>query len=239
MEGLKPIENNKISIIRLFADLQVCSTYRKLKKMLPKTGNGGACLDVGCGDSPYKFMLKGYDYKGIDWEGSDDSFGYKKDNVEYYDGETFPIEENSIDLLIHTEVAEHIPDILLFFNECARVLKKDGIMVFSIPFSARYHYIPNDFRRLTPAGIEQILKQAGFSAIEIEPRSTDITVACYKVVTVGYRWLLSRKIYKVMGFILLLPVFAISLLLGQLALWLDIGDHNDCLGYVVRTKKGI
>ena len=35
MENLKPIENNKISFVRLFADLQVCSVYRYLKKLLP------------------------------------------------------------------------------------------------------------------------------------------------------------------------------------------------------------
>ncbi len=239
MENLKPIENNKISFVRLFADLQVCSVYRYLKKLLPSEKNrrGKKCLDVGCGDSPYKFMLAGYEYKGIDYDGSDSEFGYKKENVEYYDGKHFPVNDASIDLLIHTEVIEHVPDINLFFSECYRVLKKEGIMIFSIPFSARYHYIPNDYRRLTPTGLQQVLEGANFEDIEIYARSTDITVACYKVLTIGYRWLLSKNIIKILGFVLGLPIFGLSLLLGQLSLWRDIGTHDDCLGYVVRTRK--
>lgn len=182
-------------------------------------------------------MLNEYEYTGIDWDGSTDNFGYKQENVIYYDGEHFPVEDESIDLVFHTEVAEHIPDLDLFFSECHRVLKQKGTMLFSIPFSARYHYIPNDYRRLTPAGITRILSHNGFEDIEVFPRSTDITVACYKIVTIGYRWLLSRNLFKALGFILLLPLFGCALLLGQLSLWLDIGAHEDCLGYIVEAKR--
>lgn len=237
-EKLKPIENKKINMVRLFADLQVCSVYRLLKEYLPvKEKRTGICLDVGCGDSPYRFLYEGYKYKGIDWNGSNESFGYKNNDTEYYDGYNFPIQSQTIDLLVHTEVAEHIQDIKHFFDECYRVMKQESVMIFSIPFSARYHYIPYDYRRLTPAGINDILTNCGFTDIKIFPRSTDITVACYKTITIGYRWLLSKNIIKILGFILFLPFFSISLFLGQISLWLDIGEKDDCLGYIVTATK--
>lgn len=44
MESLRPIENTRISPLRLFADLQVCSTYRSIKKALEKIQIRGGTL---------------------------------------------------------------------------------------------------------------------------------------------------------------------------------------------------
>jgi len=44
--------------------------------------------------------------------------------------------DQSLSLLIHSDVLEHVYDTKLALQECARVLRKDGVMLFSAPFFA-------------------------------------------------------------------------------------------------------
>lgn len=45
-----------------------------------------------------------------------------------------PFDENSFDLIISTEVFEHIPDPYKAFSEIYRVLKKGGSHIFTVPY---------------------------------------------------------------------------------------------------------
>ncbi len=49
---------------------------------------------------------------------------------------TYP--DEYFDLIIHNHVLEHVENDKLFIKECLRILKKDGIILFSFP------YYPND-----------------------------------------------------------------------------------------------
>jgi ubiquinone/menaquinone biosynthesis C-methylase UbiE len=53
-----------------------------------------------------------------------------------------PIEDNIVDVIICTEVLEYIYDYKKMLSECHRVLKKDGILILSIPFM---HPLHSDF----------------------------------------------------------------------------------------------
>lgn len=243
MEKLRPFPT-RINFIRLIADMQVCSTYRAVRKYTQnlqlKSKKKGRVLDVGCGDQPYRFLfkepyMKDIDYVPMDWDGAEAGFDYQGSGVIHYDGVHFPFGEGEFDLVFHTEVTEHVQDIGFFFKECKRVLHGGGELLFTIPFSARYHYIPYDYWRLTPSAV-RLLEAAGFTKIIIEPRGTDITVACYKTLSIGYRWLLSRNIFKMLLAFLLVPLWAVSLLAGQLSIYLGIGETNDCLGYIVYAR---
>lgn len=201
MEKMKPF-STKINFIRLFADLQVNTTYRLVKQFTKQLeinrSNGAKVLDVGCGAQPYRFLfekpyMRNVEYIPVDWEGAEENFSYSNNNIVHYDGVHFPFHEEEFDVVFHTEVAEHISDLSYFFKECNRVMKEKGELLFSIPFAARYHYIPYDYWRLTPAGIKLTLENSGFCDIDIRTRGTDITVASYKVISIGYRLLLSKK----------------------------------------------
>lgn len=172
-----------------------------------------------------------------------ENFDYiKSEDIVLYDGKEFPFKNNSFDFLYHTEVLEHIIDPTLFLNECNRVLKDNGSMFFSVPFQARYHYIPFDYYRYTPSGLRYILENSGFYDIEIIERGTDITVAAYKVIGVFYRMLLDTGIKGIFNktlTIILYPIFCLSMLVAHISLILDIGSKDDCLGYSVIAKKGI
>ncbi|TNE65401.1 MAG: class I SAM-dependent methyltransferase [Alphaproteobacteria bacterium] len=53
--------------------------------------------------------------------------------VLHVDITSMPFANNSLDLIITSDVLEHVPDVQRAFSECARVLKPGGVHVFSIP----------------------------------------------------------------------------------------------------------
>ena len=139
--------------LRRFLDLQVASVVADLAPWL--TARSGSVLEVGCGDQPYRAMLPGRcAYTGLDWEGSAAEFAVRRlPDVVYYQGDVFPFGEGAFDALFHTEVLEHVANYRLFLQECRRVLKPGGEMMFTVPFQARFHFIPVDFWRFTKSDI--------------------------------------------------------------------------------------
>jgi ubiquinone/menaquinone biosynthesis C-methylase UbiE len=242
-EGFRPVANNppgttftgKIRFfIRSLLDMQVASVHRHLRPWLME--RSGTLLEVGCGAQPYRHLVpSSCRYTGLDCEQAEDHFDYRLPDTVYYGGGQFPFEDGSFDNLFHTEVLEHIYHASQFLAECRRVLKPSGTMFFTVVFQARYHYIPHDFFRYTPAALERILGEAGFRQIKIRPRGSDITVAAYKNVSVLYRWLRSGPVGMITG-ILLSPFFLPFLVVGWLSLRLSVGSYDDCLGYTVTAK---
>ena len=243
-EALPPVSNNPPGhtfigklrfLIRSLLDLQVSSVYRHLRPWLKV--RSGTLLEVGCGAQPYRHLVPtGCRYTGLDWEQAEEHFNYHLPDTVYYHGEKFPCGDGSFDSLFHTEVLEHIYHYGKFLAECRRVLKPSGSLFFTIPFQARYHYIPHDYFRFTPAALERMLAEAGFRHIEIRPRGSDITVAAYKNVSVLYRWMQSGLAGMIVG-VLLLPLAVPVLIIGWLSLRLSVGSQDDCLGYTVTAKR--
>ena len=222
--------------VRLLLDLQVSSVLRQLRPWLKK--RTGSLLEVGCGAQPYRHLIPAEcRYTGLDWEGAEAAFSYRGPDTFFYDGGRFPFRDGSFDALLHTEVLEHVYDYRLFLAECHRVLAPSGELFFTVPFQARYHYIPHDYFRYTPAALERLLAEAGFCRVRITPRGNDITVAAYKNISVLYRWLRSGPAGMVAG-IQLAPLALPLLLVGWLSLRLPMGSSDDCLGYAVTAEAG-
>lgn len=59
------------------------------------------------------------------------------------------IEDSSIDVICACELFEHVAEIEHGLDECARVLKKDGTMILSVPFLCAIHADPSDYQRWT------------------------------------------------------------------------------------------
>lgn len=220
--------------LRKLLDLQVASVLQHLAPWLAQIS--GSVLEVGCGAQPYRHLVsKSCQYRGLDWEGSQDHFKYRTKDTTYYSGGAFPFEDGSFDNLFHTEVLEHIYDTEFFLKECRRVLRLGGRFFFSVPFQARYHYIPYDFWRFTPAALERMLNTAGFTDVAVTPRGTDITVAAYKSVSLIYRWLQGGLVSKLFG-IVATPFALVSLFIGHVSLRYNLGSPDDCLGYTVSAR---
>ena len=221
-------------VARILADLQVASGLMYLKPWLE--GIAGSVLEIGCGAQPYRHLVPvACRYTGLDWEGAEEHFAYRVPDTVYYGGGAFPFPDATFDNIFHTQVLEHIYRDELFLSECKRVLKSGGRMFFTVPFQARYHYIPHDYRRYTPAALEIMLTTAGFRDVVVTPMGNDITVAAYKNLSIVYRWLRSGVGNQIMG-ICAFPFAVFFLIAGHVSLLLPVGSSDDCLGYAVKAE---
>ena len=126
----------------------------------------GKCMDFGCGIQPYKKMLSVDKYVGVEIETNNEIKG-----ITYYDGHTLPFKDEEFDSIISSEVFEHVGNIEEIIIELKRVLKKDGIMLITVPFAYPRHCWPFDFKRYTSEGLKKLLSDAGFECIEYQTSS--------------------------------------------------------------------
>jgi ubiquinone/menaquinone biosynthesis C-methylase UbiE len=86
-------------------------------------------LDVGCGDRQYeKYLDDSNHYIGLDVEESGRNIVNKKADI-FYDGMNIPLENESIDYIICTQVLEHAIDPVKLVEEFKRVLRRGGGML--------------------------------------------------------------------------------------------------------------
>ena len=84
-----------------------------------------------------------------------------------WDGRRIPLEADSIDCAIATEVFEQCSEPEIVMREIARVLKVPGMLFFTVPFLWPIHDPPNDQYRFTPFALERHLRNAGFDGIKL------------------------------------------------------------------------
>ncbi len=229
-----------IAALRRIFDLQAASIWNDLKLLLPQVR--GEVLDVGCGAQPYRELFHGdVRYRAIDCLHAETDFGYAVPGTIYYGGDRWPVDDASVDFVLCTETLEHVPDAALFLAEAMRCLRPGGRMVLTVPFAARWHFIPYDYWRFTPSGLNRTLQASGFEKISVFGRGNSLTVASYKVMALilpllfaQVRSLPVRFMRLACGFTFS-PLLLISSALGQTSLRGKGGD--DCLGYTVLASK--
>jgi SAM-dependent methyltransferase len=161
----------KIALERSNLDLFYIRTsiFNSLKSNLPNFK--GKLLDIGCGKMPYRdFVLDNslvQQYVGLD---IDTAIAYDINiKADYtWDGVKMPFENECFETAFGTEVLEHCPNPLIIFNEVNRVLRKEGVFFFTIPFLWPLHEVPNDEFRFTPFALDRMLKETGFENITIK-----------------------------------------------------------------------
>lgn len=121
-------------------------------------------LDFGCGEKPYYpfFEEKAKEYIGVDIEESPERS--QSTDITVRQGEKLPFPDDYFDVIISTQVFEHIENLRFYAKELERVLKKDGYALISSAFSWDYHPYPKDYWRITEDGYRSLFKN--FSHIE-------------------------------------------------------------------------
>jgi SAM-dependent methyltransferase len=229
-----------MAALRRFLDLQAGSIWRDLKNVFPHIA--GTIVDVGCGAQPYRSLVPvAVKYIGIDNIVSKDCFGYDVPDTRYFSGDHWPVEDASADFVLCTETLEHVPDSQQFLGEAFRCLAPGGTLLITIPFAARWHFIPHDYWRFTPSGLARLLRSSGFVNIRVYARGNAFTVACYKAMALLLRLalpqtqtVLLRLILRIL-FVPCVPVFIALAALANCSLLGQGGD--DCLGYTAISER--
>lgn len=113
-------------------------------------------LDYGCGGSPYRSLFPNANYKRAD-------FGEMKD-LDYVIGKESKVDEAdaTFDMILSTQVAEHVSDPRTYFAECFRLLRSGGLLICTTHGTYPDHGCPYDFQRWTADGLARDLTAAGF-----------------------------------------------------------------------------
>ncbi len=127
----------------------------------PARGSGAVALDVGAFRSPYKALLERLGYAvrtldlttehGADYAGTAEATGRP---------------DASVDLVLSTQVLEHVRQPWVAMREFHRILKPGGQLLITIPHVWFYHPHPGDFWRVTQEGIVALCDDAGFRVRE-------------------------------------------------------------------------
>ena len=216
---------------RRLLDLQAASAWRDLKIELASAY--GDVLDVGAGAQPYRPLLpSGSRYRAIDVAVAGEAFGYDVPDTDYFEGDLWPADDASVDIVLATETLEHVPEPRVFLAEARRVLRPGGRIVLTVPFAARWHYIPHDYWRYTPSSLMKLLEGAGFVDVVVHARGNEVTVACYKLMALALPALFPSDRGITLGRIaaaLTLPLVAAVALVAHASMRGDGGV--DCLGW--------
>jgi SAM-dependent methyltransferase len=131
-------------------------------------------LDVGCGDMKLeKYLPPNIIYNAFDLRVDlGTSIARKKrSNVIQADATSMPIKDNNVDMLVSTEVLEHIPKYDIAINEIYRVCKNNAIVIISIPNNYCHKYDkkgphPDHCNNWTYEGFIDLMNDKNFKLLE-------------------------------------------------------------------------
>jgi SAM-dependent methyltransferase len=140
--------------------------YKAIAQLAPALH--GKVIDLGCGTKPYEHLfIHANEYIGLDIEQSGNKDTKSCVDV-FYDGHTFPFENNSMDGVFSSETFEHIFNLEEIIKEINRVLKKEGLLLATCPFLWPEHEVPYDYARYTSFAMKNLLEKNGFEIITFE-----------------------------------------------------------------------
>lgn len=130
----------------------------------------GRVLDVGAGGfSRYQQFFTYDKYVKMDVE--------KNDNIDIVGrAEEIPVEDESFDSVVCTQVLEHLKNPNQAVSEIYRILKKGGYCLITVPQINELHEEPHDYFRYTNFGIIAMFKRQGFQIIKCSQRGGFFTV---------------------------------------------------------------
>jgi SAM-dependent methyltransferase len=133
---------------------------------------GARVLDVGAGSAPYRPLFSRCDYKTQDFLGLTDTQlrggGYGQIDL-VCDAAVIPVPAGSFDVVLCTEVLEHVPEPIAVVREIARILAEGGRVILTAPLGSGIHQEPyHYYGGYTPYWYRRFLGECGFDDISIE-----------------------------------------------------------------------
>lgn len=127
-----------------------------LKQVLENLDSGLKILDAGAGELQNRKYCNHLNYVSQDFCQYNDKSRYQNDGLQSKSWDTskidiisditsIPLEDSCFDVILCSEVLEHIPDPTLALDEFTRLLKPNGMLILTAPFSSNVHMAPYFF----------------------------------------------------------------------------------------------
>jgi SAM-dependent methyltransferase len=127
-------------------------------------------------------------FPGMPYTGCDLRDGLGVDRVE--DAQKLSFADDTFAAVVMLETLEHLPHPERALSEASRVLRKEGLLLLSVPFDYRLHGFPHDYRRLTSSGLYSMLEEfPNKTVVALGPSDKPATVFAVagKSGTVGFK----------------------------------------------------
>ena len=85
----------------------------------------------------------------------------------------------SFDLILCNQVFEHVRDPWSAARGLSKLLKPGGLLIFTVPFLAKYHEVPKDYFRFTPDGAAAIFEDAGMKVLRRHVGGSSMYTSAY------------------------------------------------------------
>jgi len=185
----------------------------KIAKYVPPAGR---ILDIGSGTAPVSPDMK----RTVVADLSEEAMRNVECESKVVTSITgMPFAPAIFDIVLCSEVLEHVPEDDKAVSELRRVLKPGGVLVVTVPYQKRFWAEDDEYvahvRRYDPGELEQKLRHAGFQEIKT-----------YKMTGTIDRWLTRRslKAYQKSGAVMTLPLWLLRMVNNALFLFLVVTE---------------
>lgn len=189
--------------------------YRAIARQAPEFH--GQLVDLGCGTKPYAAeFINVESYIGLDIKTSGNTDTKSAVDV-FYDGKTFPFDDNSIDGFFSSETFEHIFNLEDIIREIHRVLKPGAPLLATCPFFWPEHEVPYDYARYTSFALQDLLKRNGFEITHYE-KTGNFIISMFQMQALYLYFFINRiPLLSPLFFILFIsPIFLLGSLLNRI-----------------------
>jgi len=138
-------------------------TRKKLAEFLEIHKTDKKILDIGSGDSSYNKYFPNRLTFDIDPKRKPEIIG---------DIHKMPFQDNKFEIILCTEVLEHLKNPSMAISEMRRVLKEGGKLILTTRFIFPIHDAPNDYFRYTKYGLRELFKD--WQILELKAETTSL-----------------------------------------------------------------
>ena len=145
-----------------YVSIKLRKAYEAKVPLYLREGSKYNILDYGCGDKPYEYLFENHTekYTGVDVGNN------PRSDFTIEPGEKLKFDNNQFDIVLSSQVLEHVKDVDLYLNECSRVLKTGGLLFLSTHGTWQYHASPYDYYRWTSLGLKTIISRHNFEVVD-------------------------------------------------------------------------
>lgn len=149
------------------------------KEAISRMKSGFKVLDAGSGKLEEQHLREEILATGAILHTCDLNFGPGVDFEA--DVSSMPFEDGTYDIVLNTQVLEHVKDPGKVCTELARVLKPGGLLFLTTPQSSPLHNLPWNFFNFTNLGLGLLMDAAGLERVKVLPQGGHFALLAFEL----------------------------------------------------------